>query len=272
METLDRSPRGIGTASLAGILSLSMDTLRHSSQPVITARQPFLSRRTRLPGRFSVLLAAMLLLFIVQPFFEGHWLALTLLNIFVSGIMVSGIYAVSQKKRDLLIASLLGMPALVGRWLLLITPHQAIFFIESAFALSFFIFTAATILAQVARAKRVTTDTISAALCSYVLIGMVWAVLYTFLEFLHPGSFSPPLREQSFAGGNLLPKPQFPRFVYFSFMTLTSTGFGDITPLTEPTRSFAILESIIGQFYIAVLISRLVGLYIVHSLAERDSS
>jgi hypothetical protein len=214
----------------------------------------------------------MLLLFVVQPFFESHWLALTILNIFVSGIMLSGIYAVSQRRRDLIIASTLALPALVGRWLSLITPHQAIFFLGTAFALSFFVFTAATILNHVVRARRVTADTISAALCSYLLIGMVWAVLYTVLEFLHPGSFSLPPPQQASAGEGLPPKFQFSRFVYFSFVTLTSTGFGDITPLADPARSFAMLESIIGQFYIAVLISRLVGLYIVHSLEERDSA
>jgi hypothetical protein len=228
--------------------------------------------RVRPPGRFSILLIAMLLLFVVQPFFEGHWLALALLNIFVSGIILSGIYAVSQKRQNLLIASILALPAMVARWLSLFTSQRIIFFIDAAFALSFFVFTAATILSYVVRARRVTADTISAALCSYLLIGMVWAVLYTVLELFHPGSFSLPPPQQVSAGEDLPPKFQFSRFVYFSFVTLTSTGFGDITPLTDPARSFAMLEAIIGQFYIAVLISRLVGLYIVHSLEERDSA
>ena len=251
---------------------MNMDTPQNSGQPATIARRHFSSMRARLPGRFSALLVAMLLLCIVQPFFEGHWLALILLNIFVSGIMLSGIYAVSQKKRDLFVACFLALPALVGRWLLLFTTHQVIFLVSTVFALSFFVFTAAIILSHVVRARRVTADTISAALCSYLLIGMVWAVLYTVMEFLHPGSFSLPPRQQVSANEDLLFKFQFSRFVYYSFVTLTSTGFGDITPRAAPARAFSMLEAIIGQFYIAVLISRLVGLYIVHSLEERGSS
>ena len=251
---------------------MNMNTPQSSGQPSTIARQHFSSIRARLPGRFSALLAAMLLLFVVQPFFEEHWLALTLLNIFVSGIMLSSIYAVSQKKRDLLIACILALPALIGRWFSLFTADRGIFFVSTVFALSFFVFTAAIILSHVVRARRVTADTISAALCSYLLIGMVWAVLYTVIEFLHPGSFSLPPRQPVSADEDFLLKFQFSHFVYFSFVTLTSTGFGDITPLTDPARTFSMLEAIIGQFYIAVLISRLVGLYIVHSLEERGSS
>jgi len=257
---------------MPGVFSVNMDTPQNSDQPATIARRPVSSMRAHLPGRFSILLATMLLLFVVQPFFEGHRLALTLLNIFVSGIMLSGIYAVSQKKRDLLIASTLAVPALIGRWFLLFTPYREIFFVSTVFALSFFVFTAAIILSHVVRARRVTADTISAALCSYLLIGMVWAVLYTVIEFLHPGSFSLPPRQQVFADEGLLLKFQFSHFVYYSFVTLTSTGFGDITSLTDPARAFSMLEAIVGQFYIAVLISRLVGLYIVHSLEERKSS
>lgn len=154
---------------------MNVDTPQNSGQPATIARRHASSMRARLPGRFSILLATMLLLFVVQPFFEGHWLALILLNIFVSGVLLSGIYAVSQKKRDLFVACFLALPALVGRWLLLFTTHQVIFFVSTVFALSFFVFTAAIILRHVVRARQVTADTISAALCSYLLIGMVWA-------------------------------------------------------------------------------------------------
>jgi hypothetical protein len=234
--------------------------------------QRFSSARSRLPGRFSALLATLLVLVVVQPFLEGHRLASYLLNIFVSGILLAGVYAVSQKKRDLFVACILAIPALLSRWVSYITTQPVIFFASAIFTLLFLGFTIQVILRHAVKARRVTVDTLSAALCAYLLIGLIWAILYTILEFLHPGSFTLPPRQQSYANEDWLLRSQFSRFVYYSFVTLTSTGFGDITPLADPARSFSMLEAIIGQFYIAVLISRLVGLHIVHSLEERESS
>ena len=214
----------------------------------------------------------MLLLFVVQPFFEGHWLATSLLNIFMSGILLASVYAISNTKRDLFVACILAFPALLGRWFSHVASHPLIFFASSVLILLFLLFAVQIILRHAVKARRVTADTISAALCAYLLIGLIWAILYTFMEFLHPGSFTLPPGPSFSTTEDWLLYFHFPRFVYYSFVTLTSTGFGDITPLAGPARSFSMLEAIIGQFYLAVLISRLVGLHIVHSLEERESS
>jgi hypothetical protein len=111
----------------------------------------------------------------------------------------------------------------------------------------------------------VTGDIVSGALCVYLLIGLVWAFLFMLLESVHPGSF------QLGAGATTAANPGHPGpaylslFLYFSFVTLSTVGYGDILPLTGPARGLAALEGIIGQFYMAVLVARFVGLYIVHS-------
>lgn len=131
----------------------------------------------------------------------------------------------------------------------------------------FLAYAAFVIVSEVARSRRVTFDTISGAICGYLLIGLMWGFLYSVAESVNPGALTfqgmvPPAPHD-----DLLARSQLLSLVYFSFITLTSTGFGDIIPVLPIARTLAMLEAIIGQFYVAVLIARLVSLQIVH--AER---
>ncbi len=109
-------------------------------------------------------------------------------------------------------------------------------------------------------ATRVTNDTISGAVCGYLLFGIMFAFVYAIIELLYPGSFM--------IDGKLL-RPDLRRFyyqheistlIYYSLVTLATVGYGDIAPVSLPARVLAALEAIAGQFYIAVLIARLVSI------------
>src|SRR5262249_1260599 len=119
--------------------------------------------------------------------------------------------------------------------------------------------------AAVLRAKTVTGDIVCGALCVYLLIGLIWAFLFLLLESVHPGSFR--LEEGLTTATDLTSarSAHIAIFMYFSFITLSTVGYGEILPLTPPAHGLAALEGIIGQFYMAVLVARFVGLYIVHS-------
>ncbi len=91
-----------------------------------------------------------------------------------------------------------------------------------------------------------------AAICGYFLIGFMWGFIYFFLNSARPGSFqmaSSSAGEQS-------------SFIYFSFVTMTTVGYGDTTPLSNAARSLSILEAVMGQLYLAVTIARLLGAYV----------
>jgi hypothetical protein len=98
-------------------------------------------------------------------------------------------------------------------------------------------------------------DTIYGALSVYLLIAFVWGVGYMLLEKLHPGSLALGVMHQ--------PNQQidWTDCMFYSFVTLTSLGYGDIVPLSPQSRSLSILESVSGTMFVAVLIARLVGLY-----------
>src|SRR5262249_55188943 len=125
----------------------------------------------------------------------------------------------------------------------------------------FFAFIAVTILTAVLRDQIVTGDTISGALCVYFLIALVWMFLYLLVESVHPGSFriadgAIPAIDTAHRSSDFVSL-----FLYFSLVTLSTVGFGDIVPITGPARGLVALEGIVGQFYLAVLVARLVGLY-----------
>jgi len=106
------------------------------------------------------------------------------------------------------------------------------------------------ILFYLVRQKEVTTDMIMAGASEYMLIGILWASFYYLIETLYPGSFS-------LAGA----KMDRNGFLYFSIVTLTTTGYGDVLPLSVQARSLAMLEMITGQLFMAITVARLVGLY-----------
>ena len=121
-------------------------------------------------------------------------------------------------------------------------------------------------LRAVLKQKEVTGETISLSVSIYFLMGFLWGIFYVLLFFLQPQSFS--------FGGSQSSAPSgievFPVLVYFSLTTISTVGFGDITPLTLQARYAAVAEGIAGQFYLAILVARLVGLYMAHS-ASHDS-
>ena len=115
------------------------------------------------------------------------------------------------------------------------------------------------VLSYVLRSGKVTRDRIAAALCVYLLLGFIWAQAYILMEAVQPGSFTsnsePTVTETRTASIN------FDAY-YYSFVTLTTLGYGDITPVHHVARAFAVLEAVIGPLYLAILIARLVGLHI----------
>ena len=114
---------------------------------------------------------------------------------------------------------------------------------------------------QIAAGNDISPNRIVGAVCVYLLLGVIWSIAYTVLEFLQPGSFK-GLTELVSSAWNV-------DWIYFSFVTITTLGYGDITPLTQTARSLTVAEAIVGQFYIAVLVAGLVSAYIT---SKRDSN
>jgi len=103
--------------------------------------------------------------------------------------------------------------------------------------------------------EEVDTDHICAALCVYVLAGFFFGITYWTVARIAPGSFAPSAATGSASQFDL------PAAVYFSFITIATVGYGDITPASHVARGLAIAEAVLGQFYMVVLVARLVSVY-----------
>lgn len=109
-------------------------------------------------------------------------------------------------------------------------------------------------LRQVLFGTEMNANRLVGAICVFLLLGVLWAFAYTLLELLIPGSFDGLTGGQTAGWDN--------DWLYFSFVTLTTLGYGDITPLSATARSLSYLQAVAGQFYIAILVAGLVSAYI----------
>lgn len=117
-----------------------------------------------------------------------------------------------------------------------------------------------SIIHHVARSTRITMDTIYGAACVYFMIGIFWSALYRLVYLVDPGAFHFATAGQAGAGSLEA------WFGYYSMITLTTIGYGDITPVSPVARSLAMLEGLMGQLYLAITIARLVGLQIASAM------
>ena len=210
--------------------------------------------------RFLLLLISLLALMVLEPFIFDIIRIKFLVDIFFSLILFASIYAVSEKRGTTLIAILLALIKFGSTWVLGFSTHPLLIFFDAIFGIIFIGYICILILKHIFKQENVTAETIYGAIVVYLLIGLMWVSLYYLTELFHPGSFS-------LAAGNTNESKK--ALYYFSFVTLTTLGYGDITPVSAPARSLAMLEAIVGQMYIAVLIARLVGIQISQSLMKK---
>ncbi|MEM0982218.1 MAG: potassium channel family protein, partial [Cyanobacteria bacterium P01_H01_bin.58] len=118
----------------------------------------------------------------------------------------------------------------------------------------FFGSAAVLILRRILQASRVTMDIVRGGVCVYLLLGYFWALLYSIIYTLDASSFS----------SEILTEGSYLKVLYYSFVTLTTLGFGDIVPMTEIASVFTILEALVGQIYPAIFIALLVSGYLAH--------
>jgi len=230
----------------------------------MTVRSDLRSIPAQLMSRFSFLLFSLLFLLVVHPFFMGHLIGTVLLDFVLFIIMVFGIYTVADKKVTLIIAVILVVSTFATRWLYdMYDQIDLLLRIAYFFGMVFYVFIAALILVHVARAREVTANTIYAALCVYMLLALGWAFAFSLLELFLPGSFNFP--DTPAEGHHFI----LARLIYYSYVTITTVGYGDITPASYPARSLSNVEAIMGQIYMTVLVARLVSLQITQSTSDK---
>jgi hypothetical protein len=243
---------------------------------MVSTINPFheLAKFVRRPhfGRYAILLVHLLLLPVLSVVTEGHPKA-ELVAMVAEQLLFLGAVAALGGRRMLVIGAPLVVPGIVTLTVTLVVgeiPGEHFWLWALARAVSFIVpimTVGLLILVDVLAAKQIVFDLICGALCVFVLFGMCWANVFTLLERLAPGSFAVDFgRYQIDAGAD--PFAAVGVFTYYSFVTLTTVGYGDIVPASATARWLVWLEAVFGQFYMAVFVSRLIGLQA--SPANRD--
>ena len=203
-------------------------------------------------GRCLFLLISLLALLFLAPIVQQGphaGIAMLLLN---SAVLLAGVYAVSDGHAKVITAAAVAVPqvitAAIAYGLPGYHPLGSLATQVSTFLLIvFYYYTLALVLSFVVRGQGVTRDRIYGGLSVYLLLGLAWAAVYAHLMHGNPESFAVSHGRWD--------------AIYFSFVTLTTLGYGDITPVTTEARSLATLEAISGVMCVAVLIARLVTMY-----------
>src|SRR6184192_3657866 len=209
------------------------------------------------------LLIALGLLFFSLPFVEEIKGGDIIVSILLSLVLISAVLAVANRCRTFVVAVLLAIPAIVGRWINHFRPHlvpPTVFLVAGLVLVAFVV---VNLLRFVLRAPSVNTEVLCASISAYLMLGLMWTMAYWLEDQLTPGgafSFNTNTGTRSMNG--------FTGF-YFSFITLSTVGYGDITPVSRIARWLAAMEAMTGLLYVAVLIARLVSLYSAPGSAEQ---
>lgn len=209
--------------------------------------------------RYLVLLVTLLLVLVVQPISFGFSTPPQLFDAFLMLVTVALLLSFCPDKKKRLAAIAFGIPTgllSLGGHLIAEQPNNTVVLVGHCLAVVFFFWAAVLIVASLFRRQVLSLDSVFGAICGYLLLGMAWGVLYSMLDTLWPGSFQigDRLAEEVQEGHS-----RIHLFTYYSFITLTTVGYGDVTPLSTPARTCAWLEALTGQFYLAVLVAGLVG-------------
>lgn len=183
-------------------------------------------------------------------------------DLFVIITLIAGIQAAGPKKAVRIIAYCFAVLTLGLTWTAELVGTQMWTITGDACFAVFFGFVAFMILYDIWTTTGVSADTIIGSACVYILIGATWAFFYSLTELLVPNSFNLTAAAAADSGKLFVDHQDYPLLMYYSFVTLCSLGYGDIIPISPAARMLTTAEAIVGQFYLAIFVARLISMYI----------
>lgn len=226
-----------------------------------------------LGGRFVYLLVCLVLLFIIYPFLDYNNLAgQIILEAGYLTVLLACLRVITSNAKPLrfVVYGLL-LLTIINRVAEHLSACKSLMIVGFGVEILFHCIICLVIIGHVMKTEQVTADKIIGAVCAYFFIGVLFALVFALLETASPGSFSVAsaldwhFPAQRGLGSGLA-------FLYFSFITMTTVGYGDITPVSQIATSLSALEAIAGQIYLTVLVARLVALHIADNRTVRQET
>ncbi len=203
------------------------------------------------------LLASLLVSLLVVPLLETLSLGRTLLLL---GLTITFILGTAAARSKLTYATLtLVVVALPTAWATLFVDSKAVFFAHCVLGSAFFWLVGGMLVYVAITSHRITFDSIFSVSSAYLLFGLAWALSYWAIHAVAPSTFVFPNEGTTALPDNLRSAGDFSQFVYYTFVTMSTLGFGDMTPANRITRRLSWLQSVTGQFFVAVIVAWLVS-------------
>jgi hypothetical protein len=221
---------------------------------------PLLAFARRTPC--AVLLAAQLLSVLLYPFLEDSFAGRQLFALVGLTVLALAVIAVRATPMLSWVATLIAAPAVVLLILQIFTSNEDLAPWASGFEFALYLYAAAAMLRYMLADDHVTTDELFALGAVFTLLAWAFAHLYVVVQALDPGAFTAaidPAADRSWT-----------ELLFLSFTTLSSTGLSDVVPISGHARSVVMLEQVAGLFYIAMVVTRLVGLNAARQGTRRD--
>lgn len=206
--------------------------------------------------KFTFLLVALLVLALMPAVVGASDQRSLIFRVTSVGVMLLGVLTVLQRRKACVVAAVLGVLATAAQGASFVYGTQHYLQLRLALLAAFLVFLAVVIVRDVLRAETVTWDKIQGALCAYLLFGLAWGLLYAWVGLRDPQAFSAAVDVAGRSGEPM---------TYYSFVTLTTLGYGDITPVNQTARTLSWLEAAFGQIYLVVLVAHLVSRQLFHS-------
>jgi voltage-gated potassium channel len=202
--------------------------------------------------RFTPLLMSLVIyVFAVLPFLDPGADRNLVVNVVFSILLASGVLAVSKTKKTRVRTALVVVGLLALNWWKFFHQSRLTVVITLVLIGIAILGGSFLVLRQVLRARRVSFQTIQGAICGYLLLVLWWSFLYFLIGLFNEDSFRGLVSDSGRASTD---------YLYFSFVTMTTLGYGDISPISEAARSLVNLQALTGQFYMAILVARLVAI------------
>lgn len=221
-----------------------------SHQPIETTELPWYR------GPAFLLLVVLVSVYAVGTFIGSHGAGTYLINALLMVSLLLGVRQITRSPRAFKITLIIALIGLVGKASADVFVSRELTVWDHWFNLIFFIAVLVFLISAVVKAKQVNADTVFAAAGVFMLMGIVWAYAFMLVYAADPAAFSLGPQDLTQTGSALL---------HFSFTTLTTVGYGSISPMSDMARMLSDLEALIAQLYLAVVVARLVSLQIEHS-------
>ncbi len=219
-------------------------------------------------NRFCILFVLLLCVILIPSYFEDSvWIGKFWRGLFTL-VLFWALYSVAGSQRILILAVIVLIPTAASTWLAEPGQQKYLAYVDNATNIVYFTLICYYLGRYIIATPRVTAEVIYAAMCLYIMIAVLWAAIYTNIELYYGGAFTfngLQMAEAGITQGNL-----FIQMIYYSFVTLSTLGYGDVLPQHDVAQNWAGVEAMIGQFYIAIIMARLVSAYTVNQ--DRGSS